>query len=130
MLLSLAQSIQSTVLSAWLAGSTWAYPAIGALHVLGIAWFGGAVLLAATRRGGEGPRPGFLWTGGAIMLLTGALLFVTEPLRCAASRSFQVKMILLIALAATSPIRSRFGTPLVLTLWVGVLLASRGIAFF
>jgi hypothetical protein len=132
MLLTLAQWIHSTAFSAVLAGSTWAYPVIGGLHVLGIAWFGGAVLLSALhRRNREArPRPAMLWTGGAIMLLTGALLFATEPLLCAGSQSFRVKLLLLVTLAATSKVRSKIAAPLTLTLWAGVLLASRGIAFF
>jgi hypothetical protein len=132
MLLTLAQWVHSTAFSAVLAGSTWAYPVIGGLHVLGLAWFGGAVLLSALhRRDGEArPRPAILWTGGTIMLLTGALLFATEPLLCAGSQSFRVKMLLLVALAATSQVRSKIAAPLTLSLWAGVLLASRGIAFF
>jgi len=142
MLLALAQWVQSTALSVALAGSTWAYPVIGALHVLGIAWFGGAVLLSALSRGdlnrrdpnrtnkAASPRPVFLWTGAALMLLTGALLLVIEPVRCAASRSFLVKMVLLIALVAIGRMRSKAVGPLILAFWAGVLLASRGIAFF
>ncbi len=132
MLLALAQWVHSTALSAALAGSTWAYPAIGGLHVLGLAWFGGAVLLSALHRsGGQArPRPAILWTGGTVMLLTGALLFAAEPLLCAGSRSFRVKMLLLAMLAATSRVRSKIAAPLALTLWAGVLLAARGIAFF
>ncbi len=132
MLLTLAQWVHSTAFSAVLASSTWAYPVIGGLHVLGIAWFGGAVLLSALhRRDGEAlPRPAILWTGGTLMLLTGALLFAIEPLLCARSQSFRVKMLLLVALAATSQVRSKIATPLTLTLWAGVLLAARGIAFF
>lgn len=132
MLLSLAQWVQSTTLSTALAGSTWTYPVIGALHVLGIAWFGGAVLLSVLRRSDSegGPRPAMLWIGGTIMLLTGALLFVIEPLRCAASQSFRLKLLLLVVLAATNRVRSKTGTALTLALWAGVLLAARGIAFF
>jgi hypothetical protein len=132
MLLTLAQWVHSTAFSAVLAGSTWAYPVIGGLHVLGIAWFGGAVLLSVLRPLDEnaGPRPAILWTGGTVMLLTGALLFATEPLLCAGSLSFRVKLFLLLALVATSKVRSKIGAPLTLTLWAGVLLASRGIAFF
>jgi len=132
MLLALAQWVHSTAFSAVLAGSTWAYPVIGGLHVLGLAWFGGAVLLSVLRPLDEnaGPRPAILWTGGTVMLLTGALLFATEPLLCAGSLSFRVKLLLLVALAATSKVRSKIGAPLTLTLWAGVLLASRGIAFF
>jgi hypothetical protein len=132
MLLTLAHWLHSTAFSSVLAGSTWAYPVIGGMHVLGIAWFGGAVLLSALhRRDREArPRPAILWTGGAIMLLTGVLLFAIEPLLCAGSQSFRVKMLLLVALAATSQVRSKSATPLILTLWAGVLLAARGIAFF
>jgi hypothetical protein len=124
MLLTLAEWVKSTALSTALAGSTWAYPVIGGLHVLGIAWFGGAVLLSALRRNEQ--RLGFLWVGGAIMLSTGALLFVIEPLRCANSWSFRVKMLLLVALVATSRVRSR---TLTLAMWAAVVFASQGIAF-
>ena len=132
MVLALAQWVQSTALSAWLAGSTWAYPVIGGLHVLGIAWFGGAVLLSALHRHDRAaqPPPAFLWIGAAVMLLTGASLFVIEPLRCAASQSFRLKMLLLVILAAISRLPSKISIPLNLTLWAGVLLVSRGIAFF
>ncbi len=139
MLLALAQWVHATALSApALAGSTWAYPVIGGLHVLGIAWFGGAVLLSVLRPLDQnaGSRPAILWTGGALMLVTGALLFATEPLLCAGSLSFRVKLLLLVTLAASSKLHSKIGTPLRLTLWVtltlwaAVLLASRGIAFF
>lgn len=132
MLLTLAQWVHSMKFSAVLAGSTWAYPVIGGLHVLGVAWFGGAVLLSALhRRDGEArPQRAVLWTGGAIMFLTGGLLFAIEPLLCAGSQSFRVKLLLLVTLPATSKVRSKIAAPLTLTLWAGVLLASRGIAFF
>jgi hypothetical protein len=136
MLIDLALWVQSTALNATLAGSTWAYPVIGALHVLGLAWFGGAVLLAAM--GGSDrevrPRPAMQWAGATMMAVTGALLFVIEPLRCATSQSFRVKMPLLAALAATVPLRSKLGktanAAVTLTLWAAVILAARGIAFF
>lgn len=132
MLLSLAQRIQATELSAWLAGSTWAYPLIGALHVLGVAWFGGGVLLSILCRLGREARPraGFLWTGAIVMLVSGASLFVIEPLRCVTSDAFGVKLLLLVALVAAHRVRTKVRVPLTLTLWVGVFLAARGIAFF
>lgn len=136
MLLDLARWVQSTALSTTLAGSTWAYPVIGALHVLGLAWFGGAVLLAARHpRDREArPQPAMLWVGAAMMVATGALLFVIEPLRCATSVSFRVKMLLLAALVGMVPLRSKMGNPwgaaLQLVLWAAVVLAARGIAFF
>jgi hypothetical protein len=132
MLLNLAQRIQETQLSMWLAGSTWSYPLIGAIHVLGIAWFGGGVLLSILYRFDRELRPGagFLWSGGILMLLSGALLFVTEPLRCVTSYAFGAKLLFLAALVAASRVRTKIRVPLVLTLWAAVFLASRGIAFF
>ena len=132
MLLRFAQSIQATHLSAFLAGSTWAYPIIGALHVLGIAWFGGAVLLSILRRQDSEmrPRTAFLWIGVVVMLLSGVLLVLAEPLRCLISYAFGAKMLLLVTVAAVPRMRTKVRVPLILTLWAGVLLASRAIAFF
>jgi hypothetical protein len=135
MLLDIARWIQSTALSEALAGSIWAYPAIGALHVLGLAWFGGAVLLAALRgRDPEArPRPIMLWAGAAMMIVTGALLVAIEPQRCATSQSFRVKLLLLAVLVATIPLRPKLGNKVnaavTLALWAAVIFASRGTAF-
>lgn len=128
-LLSFAQWVQSTALSQSLAGSTWAYPVIGALHVLGIAWFAGGVLISALRRD-RGVRSAYLWSGVAMMLVTGALLFLIEPQRSARSQAFVVKMLLLIGLAVLSPVRARVPGVLILALWVLVIFASQAIAFF
>jgi hypothetical protein len=96
---------------------------IGAIHVLGIAWFGGTVLvtdreLRSTRR-----------MGLAVMLLSGALLFWLEPLKCYNSAAFCMKMSFF-ALVLALPIRTRRGAWLLLTLWIAIVLAARGIAFF
>jgi hypothetical protein len=132
MLLSLAQQIQASEFSAWLAASTWAVPILGALHVLGIAWFGGAVLLSALRPLDKDLRASvsFQWTGGIFMLVSGALLFITEPVRCVTSYSFGAKLILLAVLLATSRMRSKVPASVIVVLWAGVLFASRGIAYF
>lgn len=136
MLFDLARWIQSTALSEVLAGSIWAYTLIAALHVLGMAWFGGAVLLA-TLRGNDWqarPHPAVLWAGAAMMVVTGLLLCLIEPHRSVTSQSFRLKMVLLMALGVLVPIRSKLknkaAIALTLTLWAGVILASRGIAFF
>lgn len=68
--------------------------------------------------------------GGAWMLATGALLFWLEPLKCYSSVSFRVKMLLLLAIACTALVRSKFGRAVSLLLWAAVILASQGIAFF
>jgi hypothetical protein len=135
MLLDVARWIQSTALSEALAGAIWAYPLISALHLLGLAWFGGAVLLAALRgRDPEArPSPVMLWAGAVMMIVTGALLVAIEPHRCATSQSFRVKLLLLAVLVATIPLRpklgNRWGAAVTLALWAAVVLAARGIAF-
>ena len=125
-LLELARWLQDTSLRLDLSQSTWAVPIIGAIHVLAIAWFGGAVLArdAQLRR--------FRWIGLSIMTFTGALLFWSQPLRLYYSQFFRLKMLLLILTGVSSllPARyTRFAMAGSLVLWAGVILASRGIAY-
>ena len=125
-LLVFARSLQDTALRLDLSQSTWAVPIIGAIHVLAIAWFGGSVLVddARLRR--------FRWIGLSILLVTGFLLFWSEPLRLYYSQFFRAKMLLLVAivLSALFPTRhARLAMALSLVLWAGVILASRGIAY-
>ena len=125
-LLELARLLQDTSLRLELSQSTWTVPIIGAIHVLAIAWFGGTVVIpdSQLRR--------FRWIGLAILLLTGFLLFWSQPLRLYYSQFFRAKILLLvlITLAACLPARlARFGILVSLVLWAGVILASRGIAY-
>ena len=125
-LLALARVLQDTSLRLDLSQSTWGVPIIGAIHVLAIAWFGGTVLLRdpQLRR--------FRWTGVTILLITGALLFWSQPLRLYYSQFFRLKMmlLLLIGLSALLPARhARLAVVFSLLLWAGVILASRGIAY-
>ena len=115
-LLAICQWVQETTASTALRESTWGFPILGALHVLGIAWFGGALLSPATS---AWRRIGLL-----AMLGTGALLFYVEPLKCYHSAAFWIKMALL-GLIGVNPLRR-----LSLVFWAGVIFAARGIAFF
>lgn len=94
----------------------WYQPLLGALHVLGIAWFGATLLVEASVL----RRIGLAW-----MLATGVLLFAANAERVYASTSFRIKLALLVALLFV-----RRPHWLVLTLWVAVIFASRGIAYF
>jgi hypothetical protein len=89
---------------------------LGALHVLGIAWFGATVWTEAPRL----RRIGLLW-----MLATGALLFAANAERVLGSTSFRLKLALLLALVFVRKPRW-----LSLALWVAAIFASRGIAYF
>ena len=125
-LLALARSLQDTSLRLDLSQSTWAAPIIGAIHVLAIAWFGGAVLMQDTqlRR--------FRWIGLSILAFTGALLFWSQPLRLYYSQFFRAKMLLLVLIAVITLLpgrRARLAMAVSLALWAGMILASRGIAY-
>ena len=114
-------------MSEWLRESTWGYPIIGAIHVLGLAWFGGAVLVA------DRHLRAWRCTGFAFMFLSGALLFALHPARYAGSVSFRLKMMLLLLLGANAALartRPRLAGGMALTLWIAIIFASRGIAFF
>jgi hypothetical protein len=113
--------IQTTPSSTFLRESTWGFTILSALHVLGVACFGGVVLFSVMRT----------WRriGAAWMLITGALLFWLEPLKCYHSAFFLAKMLLLLFLAATVLFPRSAARPISLVLWAGVILASQGIAF-
>jgi hypothetical protein len=110
------QWLQATPWSTWLRESTWSYPILAAIHVLGIAWFGGAVLkdLPAGKR-----------IGLVFMTVTGAILFYMAPVHCYQSYAFRAKMLLLVGAAA-------FDRKQIISLacWIGMIFAGRGIAFF
>ena len=125
-LLTMCQWIQETALSAALRESTWGFPILGAVHVLAIAWFGGALFVPDLRA--------WRWTGIVALLVTGALLFWVEPLKCYHSISFQVKLALLLVIALNAWLRqgarTRLASMVSLLLWAAVIFAARGIAFF
>src|SRR5271155_2509037 len=97
-LLALCRWIQGTQSSTLLRESTWGFTILGALHVLGIAWFGGAVLFSGMRT----PLQAWKRIGAAWMLATGALLFWLEPLKCYNSLFFRLKLLLLLLVAFTA----------------------------
>lgn len=124
--LELARWLQETSLRLDLSQSTWAVPIIGAIHVLAIGWFGGAVFVRSPqlRR--------FRRVGLAILLLTGGLLFWSQPMRLYYSQFFRLKILLLVLIGVTALLPARHAgwrMGLSLILWAGVILASRGIAY-
>jgi hypothetical protein len=125
-LLAMARYLQDTSLRLDLSQSTWAVPIIGAIHVLAIAWFGGSVLVNDVR------LRRFRWTGLAVLLFTGALLFWSEPLHLYYSQFFRAKMLLLILIGVSALLPARYTRAtmvLSLVLWSAVIFASRGIAY-
>lgn len=117
-MLEICRWIVETPLSEFIRSSTWGYPVIAAVHVLGIALFAGFVLIPA------GARDFRLFQGIAlgVVLSTGLLLFWGQPVQCYGSWSFRVKIGLLAVLVVAARLRG--------TLWIAVIFASRGISFF
>jgi hypothetical protein len=90
-----------------------------------------------------------MWIGFSIMLVTGTLLYTAIPVRTTQSLWFRIKMILLVLaainawtfhrhlnrsasswdLAAIPPRRTRLAAAISLTLWAGVVLTGRFIAY-
>ena len=108
-------------LQTFLRESTWGYPIISAIHVLGIAWFGGTVLISQFMPESRKWR----YIGLALLLMAGLILFWLHPMRYSNSLSFRVKMVLLIVLTRTKP-----ASPASLALWGAIIVASRGGAFW
>jgi hypothetical protein len=108
-------------LQTFLRESTWGYPIIAAIHVLGLAWFGGTVLVSQFNPDLRGLRR----AGIALLLISGLVLFWLHPVQYYNSTSFRVKMVLLLLLVGV-----RRASVVALALWGAIILASRGIAFF
>lgn len=117
-ILGICESIENTALSTSLRESTWGFPILAAVHVLAIAWFGGAVLVA--------PPDLRAWKrlGLLFVLFTGAVLFWIEPLKCYHSTGFWLKMALLVLVAFANR-RSAVS----LLLWAAIIFTARAIAF-
>lgn len=114
------QWLQATQASTWLRESIWGYPILAAVHVLGVAWFGGAVL----KDHSMGKRAGL-----GFMIATGAILFYMSPVHCWESSAFRLKMLFLLVAVIQTVALPRAKT-LSLACWAAMIFAGRGIAFF
>ena len=129
----LCEQIQALWLSRWISQSTWGFPIIGAVHVLGTAFFGGALLVANFCSKEEaGQVRTWKWIGFSAVTLSGILLFASNAVRYYHSMSYNAKMLLLLLLAVNAlcfPRTLRRGY-ISAILWIALIFASRGIAFF
>ena len=115
--------------------STWGYPIVGALHVLAIALFGGALLIPHLRALEFSDVRWIRRIGVSLVVITGALLFASAAVRYYESTAFKIKMVLLAlialnAIAASRKKHRRLHSAISLALWAGAIFAARGIAFF
>ena len=134
-ILEIFERIQETGLSRAIAESTWGYPIVGALHVLAIAFVAGWTLLAARRNGVpvESSREIRRWkaAGFVLVLLTGLLLFISQPVHYYGRVAFRVKLVLIALAILCAALRQTSRFPwMTLVLWAAVIFAARGIAYF
>jgi len=134
----------------------WAFPVIESIHILGMALLAGTIAAVDLRMLGMGLRSRTApelarelqpWTrlGLGVMVVTGLLLFSTDPIRYSANPAFAFKMrALLAAVVVYFPLyrgaslarklsTTRWGKPvacLSLALWMAVIVAARWIATY
>ena len=155
MLLPFFQWCESLWLGQLVVGSQWLFPAIEAVHLLGLAMLGGALLLVDLRLLGLGltrtPVPALArearpYLVGAIVLMiaTGVPLFLSEAVKCYYNDAFWVKITTLPfavaftftfrASATTDSVRNtarrqKLAGALSIALWFVVAAAGRWIGF-
>jgi len=135
-ILALCQSLQDTWLSTTLRESTWGYPVIAAVHVLGIAWFGGIVLIADLGLLDSSDAQQLRrWKPAAVifMLVSGGAVFALQPVRYYESVLFRTKLLLLLPAILNTltlpPVPSGLRRRISPALWAGVIIAARGTAY-
>jgi hypothetical protein len=150
--LAFCQWIEATPLSIAIREGALYYPILGAFHLAAIAWFGGMVLIGDLTVLGIGLRPAsgaeileqfrrWKWVGFTIVMISGGLLWWAEPVVCYKSVSFSIKIVLLLLVGLNSVflrnyqgLAARRGGRLAacasMLLWLGVIFAGRGNAFF
>jgi len=136
--------------------SSWLFPVIEAIHLLGLGVIGGAVLVVDLRLLGLGlkrqsaaelTREAQPWLIGslALMIITGGLLFLSEAIKCYYHDAFWFKMsCLFLAIVFTftiqrkvtmseetrvSPVWSKVVATVSVLLWAGVGIGGRWIGF-
>ncbi len=155
MLLPFFEWCDASAVGEWVRASLWLFPAIEAVHLLGLCVLGGSLLVVDLRLLGMGLKRQTIaelaaqlrpWLLGAVavMISTGLLLFLSEAVKCYYNQSFWVKITTLpIALLFTFTVRSRVAraggletsarTRLVgaasIALWFTVAAAGRWIGF-
>jgi len=147
----LAAAIEASGLASFLRGSRWTYPAVNAVHLLGVALLVGAVVPMDLRLIGLWRADVRLETvlrllrpvaafGAGLAIVAGALLFAVQARDYVRMPLFGVKMVLVAlglahalawgdALASASRARQRRAGALSLVVWTSVLVAGRMLGY-
>jgi hypothetical protein len=159
-ILSICQWLQNESIGTSMRESVWTFPIIETVHLLALAFSVGIIVLVDLRLTGlamkEQPvtdvfgrlQPMAL-KGFAINVVSGLLLFWSEPLKCYNSVYFRAKLIMLFVLgvnailfsaktyksvaswdkAAVTPVPARLAGWVSLIFWTGVIIMGRAIAY-
>lgn len=117
--------------------NTWAFPALEALHLIGLALLVGTItldnLLALGMKAQPSPR-WTLWTGLALIVTTGLAMFLSNIQRYRENPAFLTKMTVLAVLIVFhvehSKRRTRTSAIMSLALWTFAVVAARAIIDF
>jgi hypothetical protein len=160
-LLGFCQWLSQTPFSIWLRESPYPYPVLLMIHVISIALFGGMVLIGNLRVLGKTMREvpvsrvigqfrAWKWVGFAILLATGTLVAMSDPLEYYDNTMFWISLgVLAVAglnaaifrygiyrsvaawdQAAVAPASARRWAGVSLFLWIALIFAGRATAFF
>ena len=160
-LLRYCEWLSHTSWSISLRDGTYDYPVLLIIHVLSIALFGGMVAIGNLRVLGaamrsvpvsqviEQFRP-WKWVGFGLLVITGILLSISDPVEYAGNVMYWISLLLLLAAgvnafvfrfgiyrsvsswddAPITPLSARRWAGLSLALWIALVFAGRAIAFF
>jgi hypothetical protein len=160
LILDCCRWLESTTVSVYIRESIWTYPIVESVHVLGLSLFMGLLLLWDTRLIGLTLRKvpvSRLWRGlfpwivfgAAIMVVSGLLLFWSDPVRFYANVFFRVKVVgLMLALAnamvfhfgiersvfqwdtdSRPPRAARLAGAASIVVWAGIVVVGRLVAY-
>lgn len=160
-LLRFCEWLSRTPLSISLREDTYDYPVLLIIHLISIAVFGGMAVMGNLRVLGFAMRSvpvsqvigqfrAWKWAGFAILLVTGTLLAMSDPMEYYGNIMFWISMFLLLLAglnamafhngayrtvsawdtAPTAPANARRWAGVSLFLWIALIFAGRAIAFF
>src|SRR4051812_47059655 len=157
MLLAFFKWCEASWMGKGISGSVYLFPVVEAVHLLGLAVIGGAVLIVDMRLMGFGLRhqptarvakdaEPWLIISLIVMLISGFLLMTSEAMRCYYNDAYWLKMYsLILAMIFTFTIRRRVARAdeatvnpvwaktvgvISVLLWSGVGIGGRGIGFY
>jgi hypothetical protein len=160
MILAWCQWLMDTAFSTSIRESLWVYPMLHWAHVLANTFMFGTIVfldlrligLGFTRRRitdiAEQLLP-WTWFGWALMLVSGALIFASDPVRYYESVLFRVKLALMLLAGVNAlvfhvtvyrsvaawdtgeaPLRARLAGAVSLTTWISIVVTGRAVGYF